>query len=107
MKRSLLPLLMTFVLVLVACGSPASRTDSPTATQPALAATEAALTPAAAAQSASLTRSDSRGAVTVAVTPLNISDPSDQLEFDVALNAHSVDLSMISQRSPPSQPIRV
>lgn len=94
MKRLRFPLLMICALILVACGSPASRTGSPAATQPALASTDAALTPAATGQSASLTRSDSQGAVTVEVTPLNLSDPSDQLAFDVGLNTHSVDLSM-------------
>jgi len=32
--------------------------------------------------------------VTVEITPSNLSDPSDRLDFDVAMNTHSVDLSM-------------
>ncbi len=39
-------------------------------------------------------RSDSQGAVTVDVTPLNLDHPSDQIEFEVAMNTHMVDLSM-------------
>lgn len=37
---------------------------------------------------------DSQGAVWVTVTPLNLNNPGDALVFDVALNTHSVDLSM-------------
>jgi hypothetical protein len=41
-----------------------------------------------------LFREDSQGAVTVSVIPLNLDAPSDTLNFDVAMNTHSVDLSM-------------
>ena len=44
--------------------------------------------------SAELTRLDEQGAVIVEVTPLNLDTPADNLEFDVAMNTHSVDLSM-------------
>ena len=44
--------------------------------------------------SADLTRTDQQGAVIVEVTPLNLNNPAEQLEFDVAMNTHSVDLSM-------------
>jgi hypothetical protein len=37
---------------------------------------------------------DSQGAVTVEVTPVNLDQPGDTLQFDVAMNTHSVDLSM-------------
>jgi len=30
----------------------------------------------------------------VEITPLNLDNPSDQLEFDVSMNTHSIDLSM-------------
>ncbi len=39
-------------------------------------------------------RLDEQGAVTVAVTPLNLDDPGDTLDFEVSMNTHSVDLSM-------------
>jgi hypothetical protein len=42
----------------------------------------------------SLTRTDVQGAVTVAVTPLNLDNPGDTLDFDVAMNTHSVNLDM-------------
>lgn len=47
-----------------------------------------------ASASADLTRTDEQGAVVVEVTPLNLRNSAGQLEFDVALNTHSVDLSM-------------
>ncbi len=37
---------------------------------------------------------DQQGAVSVEVTPVNLNDPGDTLYFKVALNTHSVDLSM-------------
>jgi hypothetical protein len=44
--------------------------------------------------SSELTRLDEQGAVVFEVTPLNLGTPRDTLEFDVAMNTHSVDLSM-------------
>ncbi len=41
-----------------------------------------------------LTRTDQQGAITVEVKPLNLDNPSGQLEFDVVMDTHSVDLSM-------------
>ena len=41
-----------------------------------------------------MTRLDEQGAVVFEVTPLNLGTPADTLEFDVAMNTHSVDLSM-------------
>ena len=41
-----------------------------------------------------MTRSDQQGAVVVSITPLNLADSSEQLEFDVVLETHAVDLSM-------------
>jgi hypothetical protein len=41
-----------------------------------------------------LTRSDSQGAVTVEVTPDDLSKPGDTFKFDVSMSTHSVDLSM-------------
>lgn len=45
-------------------------------------------------QAVGLTESDSQGAVTVEVKPLNLDKPGDTLVFDVSMNTHSVDLSM-------------
>lgn len=78
MKRFLVPLLLVTALILAACSAEAP------ATEPA----------PAESGSNSQTRSDGQGAVTVNVTPLNLDNASEQLEFDVALETHSVDLSM-------------
>lgn len=37
---------------------------------------------------------DEQGAVTVEVTPLNLANPGETLDFQVSMNTHSVDLSM-------------
>jgi len=53
--------------------------------------------PAPAAQAApaqDLARADEQGAVTVAVTPLNLNSPGQTLDFEVAMNTHSVNLGM-------------
>jgi hypothetical protein len=39
-------------------------------------------------------REDLQGAVSVEITPVNLNNPDDTLLFDIALNTHSVDLSM-------------
>ncbi len=41
-----------------------------------------------------LTRIDQQGMVSVEVTPLNLKDATGTLNFEVAMNTHSVDLSM-------------
>ena len=41
-----------------------------------------------------LARADDQGAVTLVVTPLNLNNPGETLDFDVAMETHSVDLSM-------------
>ena len=45
-------------------------------------------------QAGDLVRVDQQGAVSVEVTPPELSEVSEELEFEVALNTHSVDLSM-------------
>lgn len=45
-------------------------------------------------------QSDGQGAVIVEITPLNLNNPGETLEFAVSLNTHSVDLSMdLSERA--------
>ena len=86
MRRLILPSLATLVLLLTAC-SAATPTAAPTAA-PTSVSTEPG------GPSGDLTRSDQQGMVVVEVTPLNLGSSGDTLEFDVALNTHSVDLSM-------------
>ncbi len=39
-------------------------------------------------------RTDTQGMVSVDVTPINLTDPGDSLDFEVSLNTHSVNLNM-------------
>ncbi len=105
MKRFVLPILFALTFILAACApskvntdltasSPASGpsfTPTPTPTDdPALLPT---LSPNGEGNR-ELTRTDEQGAVVFEVTPLNLGTPTDTLEFDVAMNTHSVDLGM-------------
>jgi hypothetical protein len=101
MKRFALPFIL--ILILTACAPSQVSTALPTPQpfdqaqdKPAtVSPTEVAPTSESDANSSSeLTRFDEQGAVTVEVTPLNLDIPADNLEFDVAMNTHSVDLSM-------------
>jgi len=93
MSRRLLALLLGCALFLSAC-APASSL-APTPTEPAsipAGAIPAGIDPFA--SGVSWTRMDGQGAIVVEVTPLNLNAASEQIEFDVALNTHSIDLSM-------------
>lgn len=115
------PFLVALSLVLAACGSVPQVASPPTQASPAEAVVDQ-LTPTAApptevVETASpenpesteeilesteaapsfmedLVRNDEQGQITVAVTPLNLTNPGETLEFEVGLNTHSVDLSM-------------
>ena len=39
-------------------------------------------------------RVDEQGAVEIVITPVNLNDPGEMLDFQVSMNTHSVDLSM-------------
>lgn len=88
MRRLTLPFLLILTLLLAACAPSQTGTDQ-TALQPAPVSIDSPQS-----ETGNLTRSDGQGAVTVDVTPLNLDDPSDQLELGIMLNTHSVDLSM-------------
>jgi len=75
MKRFLCALL----LGLTAACTPATTTQPPALTSVPTAG-------------ASLTRTDAQGAVTFEVTPLNLTANTSTLEFEVAMNTHSVDV---------------
>lgn len=111
MKPLILPLMALFIFGLSACSGfsqPEQAASLPfsTSTLPAPAATSApeptptddpsvlALLFPNAGSSSDLTRTDSQGMVTVEVTPLNLGNAADTLDFDVSLSTHSVDLSM-------------
>lgn len=109
----LVPLLFALSLVLAACSSvpqaiPSSTPSNnsgtlseqpvPTATSPSVEANPTSTQlPSSAGQSSTiddLARTDEQGAVIVEVTPVNLTNPGEALEFEVDLNTHSVDLSM-------------
>lgn len=90
MKHSILLTSLISILLLSACG--ASVKDASTATSPNQTVSESVS--AQQPQSEGLTRTDGQGAVTFEVTPLNLNDPVDTLQFNVSMNTHSVDLSM-------------
>jgi len=115
-----LPVVLLLGVLLAACSSPAQPTPAAAAapTEGVLPTTEPPSTPnsgnsptarpdpanpaapptetgAPAVQpEQALTLTDAQGSVTVEVTPLNLSDFGDTLDFEVAMNTHSVDLSM-------------
>ena len=62
----------------------------PTAAPTSAAVGQATLPPQS---ESALTRLDTQGAVEFAVTPLNLTTPSETLDFEVSLNTHSVDLA--------------
>ncbi|MFH1185998.1 MAG: hypothetical protein V1755_13320 [Chloroflexota bacterium] len=67
---------------------PSTAMAAPTATSP-LPSPTAARWP-----SGDMTRVDEQGNVVVEVTPLNLKEASEALEFEVVMNTHSVDLTM-------------
>lgn len=101
MIRLILPLIS--MLILVACStttsSPEQTTPQPTPVSNATPSPtdDPALFPTLfpnGPDNHELTRIDEQGAIVFEITPLNLGRPADTLEFDVAMNTHSVDLSM-------------
>jgi len=97
MKRFILPIFLVLAFILTACAALQANKDQPV-TQPVLnnsAVPTTNSTPAASGtDSGELVRTDEQGAVVFQVTPLSLSTPADTLDFDIAMNTHSVDLSM-------------
>jgi hypothetical protein len=108
----LLPSIILAILLLTACNGsiPPARDNQPTPTIPvrdepvevdvptttddlALNTTENPVT-ASQEWGEELSRYDGQGAVEVTVTPVNLENPGETIEFEVSLNTHSVDLSM-------------
>jgi hypothetical protein len=101
MKRFVFPLLVLFLVV--ACAPSLAVTEQPTAlASPVSNVTstptdDPALLPTLFANpngNGELTRIDEQGEIVFEVTPLNLGTRAGTLEFDVAMNTHSVDLSM-------------
>ncbi|MBE2199519.1 MAG: hypothetical protein IAE79_12975 [Anaerolinea sp.] len=90
MKRTPLSIVgLLLVAFLAACGA------EPAAQPPVVSAAENAVDSTAPVQTAVWeTIIDEQGAVSVAITPLNLSANAPTLDFEVVLDTHSVDLSM-------------
>jgi hypothetical protein len=84
--------LLALLWLLVACSPPG---DSSTAAQQPPESTQPAAGPSAAdGWPDGQVQTSAEGAVTVAITPLNLNSPANTLQFEVTLNTHSVELDM-------------
>ena len=99
MKLFALTLLLLFILA--ACAPSQSTPVQPTLASNVVAAPTPTDNPALiptlfpnAEANSDLARTNEQGMVVFQVTPLNLGTPADTLEFNVAMNTHSVDLSM-------------
>lgn len=99
MKYFILALFLAMSLILTACAAakpvpeqPAPQPTDPSQARPIPTSTEQSAAPQISPND--LTRVDQQGAVIVEVTPLDLEQPGENLEFDVVLETHSVDLSM-------------
>lgn len=85
-QKFIRPFVVVLAIILAACAS-ASPTPVPqTANAPA---TDNGATNAR----SDLARTDAQGSVEFVVTPLNLTSPSETLEFEVVMDTHSVELS--------------
>lgn len=90
--------LVLFGVVLVGCAS-GIETATPTLVVPSTLTPLPTLVPAATPGRAgeaniASTQTDSQGAITVEITPVDLAASDGTLAFDISLNTHSVDLSM-------------
>ena len=76
-----------------AVASPTEQVAASSTAAAGAAAPIAAQATAESSASADLTQTDSQGAVEFAVTPLNLSQPGETVDFDVSMNTHSVNLA--------------
>lgn len=102
MKRALIPIFLILITLLTACSATASTTQpvpqsAPVSNVNSTPTDDPAILPTLLpnmAGNSEMTRTDEQGAVIMVVTPLNLDIPAAELEFDVSMNTHSVDLSM-------------
>jgi hypothetical protein len=90
-----LTLSLLLILILAAC-SPSQTTSNLPTPQPTIVLTRGIAIPSGndASSSADLTRSDGQGMVMFEVTPLDLTTATNTLDFNVAMNTHSVNLGM-------------
>jgi hypothetical protein len=88
MKRLIIPILLILTLIITACASAAS---TPLPSQPQV---DPVSTESASPEFDPATRMDDQGAIIFEVTPLNLDQIAEALEFNIVLTTHSIDLSM-------------
>ena len=88
MKRLIIPILLILTFLISACASVAS---TPLPSQPQA---DPVSTESASPEFDSATRMDDQGAIIFEVTPLNLDQTAEALEFNIVLTTHSIDLSM-------------
>lgn len=95
LKKMLFPVFVVALAILLAACAPQAGRVAASAGQPIDSApTQTAESVLPAENPDSLTKVDEQGAVAVEITPLNLENPGETLDFDVAMNTHSVDLGM-------------
>lgn len=95
MKRFVLTVPLLLVLILSACtslGKNANPGNAPISNTPV--ATSDSMNSSNTAEVSEMARTDEQGAVVFQVIPVNMDSSADTLEFNVAMNTHSVDLGM-------------
>jgi len=87
MKQLMIPILLILTLTITACS--AASTSLPSQPQADPFPTESA-----SPEFDSAARMDDQGAIIFEVTPLNLDQTAESLEFNIVLTTHSIDLSM-------------
>ncbi len=91
MKFRFIVILLPVVLVLAACANASASKISDSPTPILITPPSQSIAPDA---EGDMSRTDTQGMVSVDVTPINLTDPGDSLDFEVSLNTHSVNLNM-------------
>jgi hypothetical protein len=87
MKKLIIPILLLLTLAITACSAVSPSLPSQSQADPGS-------TESTSPELASATRMDTQGAIIFEVTPLNLDQTSESLEFNIVLTTHSIDLSM-------------
>jgi len=87
MKRLIIPILLILPLIITACSAVSPSLPSQPQADPVSSESSSPELP-------STTRMDDQGAIIFEVTPLNLDQRIESLEFNIVLTTHSIDLSM-------------
>ncbi len=91
MKFRFIVILLPIVLILAACANASASKISDFPTPIVVTPPSQSISPNT---EGDMLRTDTQGMVSVDVTPINLTDPGDSLDFEVSLNTHSVNLNM-------------